>query len=140
MEPYWKVRALCYFFSLDIIGEKETLIRRIEEVLFNNYLLKKNPDDALKETADMSLEYFLKNTKFAGKRSKGPSLKELEALLKDGSSRVSQKAPRIFLRSRRSCPTTGPGSASSKSRSTTVDCLTPRCRGRLLADPEPSRS
>lgn len=85
VEPYWKVRALCYFFSLDIIGEKETLIRRIEEVLFSNYLLKKNPDDALKETADMSLEYFLKNTKFAGKRSKGPSVKELEALLKDGS-------------------------------------------------------
>lgn len=94
MEPYWKVRALCYFFSLDIIGEKETLIRRIEEVLFNNYLLKKNPDDALKETADMSLEYFLKNTKFAGKRSKGPSLKELEALLKDGSSLVKPRKRR----------------------------------------------
>lgn len=140
MEPYWKVRALCYFFSLDIIGEKETLIRRIEEVLFNNYLLKKNPDDALKETADMSLEYFLKNTKFAGKRSKGPSLKELEALLKDGSSRVSQKARRTFLRSRPSSPTTGPGSVSSKSRSTTGGSPTPKCSGSLSADPAPSRS
>lgn len=87
MDPYWKVRALCYFFSLDIIGEKETLVKRIEDLLFSNYLLKKNPDDALKETADMCLEYFLKNTKCAGKRSKGPSVKELEAMLKEGSPR-----------------------------------------------------
>jgi hypothetical protein len=85
VDPYWKVRALCYFFSLDIIGEKETLIRRIEDLLFNNYLLKKNPDDALKETANMRLEDFLKNTKCAGKRPKGPSFKELESLLKPGS-------------------------------------------------------
>ena len=79
------MRALCYFFSLDIIGEKETLIKRIEDLLFSNYLLKKNPDDALKETADMCLEYFLKNTKCAGKRSKGPSIKELDLMLKEGS-------------------------------------------------------
>lgn len=60
------------------------LIRRIEELLFTNSLLKKNPDDALKETADMSLEYLLKNTKSAGKRPKGSTVKELDALLKDG--------------------------------------------------------
>jgi hypothetical protein len=86
VDPYWKVRALCYFFSLDILGEKDQLIRRIEDLLFNNYLFKKNPDDALKEMADMDLESFLKNTKCAGKRSKGLSVKELEAFIKDGTS------------------------------------------------------
>lgn len=82
------MRALCYFFSLDIIGEKHTLIQRIEENLFSSYLLKKNPEEALKETADLNLEYFLKNTKCAGKRNKGLSVKELEAAIRDGRLRL----------------------------------------------------
>ena len=125
------MRALCYFLSLDMIGEKDMLIRRIEELLFNHYLQKKNPDDALKETADMGLEYFLKNTKSAGKRGKGPSVRELDAFLKDGIMSLIQKSPKTPMLSNSWYPTSGPGSASSRSPSTTGDSPTQKSSGTI---------
>jgi len=38
IEPYWKVRGTSYSLSLNCFGDKQSLLRRINNLLFNNYL------------------------------------------------------------------------------------------------------
>lgn len=84
IDEYWKARAQCFFWSLDVFGDKGELIRRVEEMLFDNYLYKKNPEDALRELADTEIEALLRNIKRAPKEKDAYSVSELERQLKEG--------------------------------------------------------
>jgi predicted transcriptional regulator len=67
-----------------MIGDKGELIRRVEQQLFDNYLYKKNPEDAMKEMSDTDLESMLRNVKRAPKEDKTPTIQELHNLVKSG--------------------------------------------------------
>lgn len=57
-----------------MIGDKGDLIRRVELHQFENYLFKKNPEDAMKEMSDTDLESMLRNTKRAPKDDDTPTV------------------------------------------------------------------
>ena len=69
---------------MDVFGDKGELIRRIEKMSFENYLYKKNPEDACKELSDLSLENLLKNIKRAPKDKSWLSVEELEEMIREG--------------------------------------------------------
>ena len=81
VDQYWRIRALLYTFSLDPIGDKETLIKRIENELFFNYLYKRLPDEDLKEVTDTELESLMKVNK--NKNTNGPSIESMEEQIKE---------------------------------------------------------
>lgn len=53
-------------------------------MLFENYLYKKNPEDALRELADTEIESLLRNIKRAPKDQDAVSLQDLENQLREG--------------------------------------------------------
>jgi len=59
----------------DPIGDKETLIKRIEHELFYNYLYKRQADDELKEVTDTELESLMR---FSKHTKLGPSIEDME--------------------------------------------------------------
>jgi hypothetical protein len=75
IDQYWRIRALIFTFSLDPMGDKETLIKRIENELFYNYLYKRQPDDELREVTDTELEVLMK---FSKNKKLGPSMTQME--------------------------------------------------------------
>ena len=85
MDPYWKVRAQSFFFSLDVIGEKSALIERVEQILYDNYLYKKNPEEANRDLSDTDIETLVKNTKRAPKNGLDVNFAQFEEDFKDGT-------------------------------------------------------
>lgn len=85
VDPYWRVRALLYSFSLNPIGDKKTLLRRVESLLFENYLYKRSGDEELREISDIEIETLIKSSKveFSAKEQKQYS--EWEALIREGT-------------------------------------------------------
>lgn len=63
IDPYWKVRSSCYSLSLNCFGDKASLIRKIENLLFNNHLHKKPATDTCKDLASLDIEVVVKNLK-----------------------------------------------------------------------------
>ena len=60
IDPYWKVRSTCYTLLVDCLGDKETLIKRIDHFLFEKYLEVKKPVEYLKDVADTDIEIVMK--------------------------------------------------------------------------------
>lgn len=48
-------------FSLNPIGTKEELLRRVDRLLFDNYLYKRAGDEDLRETSDIEIETIINN-------------------------------------------------------------------------------
>lgn len=48
-------------FALDPMGDKETLLRRVEKLLFDNYLFKRQGDEELREISDIEIETMIKS-------------------------------------------------------------------------------
>lgn len=86
IDQYWRIRALLYTFSLDPIGDKETLVKRIEHELFYNYLYKRQADDELKEVTDTELESLMK---FSKHTKLGPSIEDMENCIKESWDKFS---------------------------------------------------
>jgi hypothetical protein len=99
VDPYWRVRALLYSFSLNPIGDKTTLLRRVESLLFENYLYKRSGDEELREISDIEIETLIKSSKveFSSKEQKMYS--DWEALIREGTQFFSS-----FSRSRAKLP------------------------------------
>ena len=68
IDPYWKVRTCCYSLSLNCFGDKESLIKRIDELLFNNYLHKKPSIETSKDLAATDIEVMVKNLKCSSEK------------------------------------------------------------------------
>lgn len=52
---------MLYLFSLNPIGTKEELLRRVDKLLFDNYLYKRAGDEELRETSDIEVETIINN-------------------------------------------------------------------------------
>lgn len=57
------MRGCCYSLSLNCLGDKETLTKRLDYLLFNNYLHKKPSIENVQEVADTELEVVMNNLK-----------------------------------------------------------------------------
>jgi len=82
IDPYWKIRFYCYAMGLNIFGDKATLLRRINEFIFQNELIKKPTIDP--ETFDIDIEVLVKNFKFSTGKYDNIGLHYLEGKLKKG--------------------------------------------------------
>jgi hypothetical protein len=85
VDPYWRVRALLYSFSLDPLGDKKTLLRRVESLLFENYLYKRSGDEELREISDIEIETLIKSSKIEFSPKEQKSFSEWETLIREGT-------------------------------------------------------
>ena len=47
-------------FALNPLGSKEELLKRVDKLLFDNYLYKRQGDEELREISDIEIETMLK--------------------------------------------------------------------------------
>lgn len=85
VDPYWRVRALLYSFSLDPLGDKKTLLRRVESLLFENYLYKRSGDEELREISDIEIETLIKSSKIEFSPKEQKAYSEWETLIREGT-------------------------------------------------------
>ena len=85
MDLNWKARAQCFFFNVDVIGSTPQLIHRAEDTLFDNFLQKNNPEDALRGLADTEIETVVENIKRAPIAGKDIDFVILESELQKGT-------------------------------------------------------
>lgn len=83
-DPYWKVRSLCYSLNLNCFGEKDILIKRTENTLFNNYLHKKPNSQKLLDICDTDIEILVKNLRCTTGKFDSISHKDLELYSSQG--------------------------------------------------------
>ena len=69
--------------GLNIFGDKSTLLRRIEDFMFQNELIKKPNIDP--DAFDIDIEVLIKNYKFSTGKYDNISFEQLEAKLKKGT-------------------------------------------------------
>ncbi|EAR83930.2 hypothetical protein TTHERM_00773400 (macronuclear) [Tetrahymena thermophila SB210] len=62
-DPYWKIRGTAYALSLNIFGTKEQITKRIQNLLFQNYLHKKPESKSLQEVRETDIEIIVRNLK-----------------------------------------------------------------------------
>lgn len=85
VDPYWRVRALLYSFSLDPLGDKKTLLRRVEWLLFENYLYKRSGDEELREISDIEIETLIKSSKIEFSPKDQKPYGEWDAMIREGT-------------------------------------------------------
>eukprot|EP01017_Pseudomicrothorax_dubius_P037324 TRINITY_DN5459_c0_g4_i1.p1 TRINITY_DN5459_c0_g4~~TRINITY_DN5459_c0_g4_i1.p1 ORF type:complete len:950 (-),score=187.80 TRINITY_DN5459_c0_g4_i1:961-3810(-) len=78
VDPYWKVRGLCYSLNMNCFGEKDALLKRIELELYNNYLYKKQSTAKLLEVCDTDIELLVRNLRCSTGKFNNISLRDLE--------------------------------------------------------------
>lgn len=62
VDPYWQTRAMLYTYAMNCFGPKELLMRRVEMLLFNNFLHKKVSDEQTLSVADAEIELMVRNS------------------------------------------------------------------------------
>ena len=85
VDPYWRVRALLYSFSLNPLGDKTALLRRVESLLFENYLYKRSGDEELREISDIEIETLIKCSKVEFNGMEQKLYSEWESLIREGT-------------------------------------------------------
>lgn len=78
-DPYWKIRATCYHLAIGCFGDKETLIKSIEQLLFKNYLHNRPSNSAARDLALTDIETMTKNLNAFAKKHDKVTLRDLEA-------------------------------------------------------------
>jgi len=90
IDPYWKIRSSCYSLSLNCFGDKANLIRKIENLLFNNHLHKKPATDTCKDLASLDIELMVKNLKCSSGKFDSVRYEDLERYC---NGEVDKKVP-----------------------------------------------
>jgi hypothetical protein len=85
VDPYWRVRALLYTFSLNPLGDKKTLLRRVESLLFEKYLYKRSGDEELREISDIEIETLINSSKIEFSPKEQKHYSEWEAAIREGT-------------------------------------------------------
>lgn len=77
VDPYWKVRGTCFSLNVNWLGDRKELTKRIQNVLFLNYLHKKPHISQLKEQADADIDIFIKNLRYKTNKYDGVNFKDM---------------------------------------------------------------
>ena len=91
IDPYWKTRTYCYSLSLNCFGDKESLIKRIDNLLFNNYLHKKPSSETSNDLAIVDIEVMVKNLKCSSLKFENIKYCDLEKYANAGTNIPSKK-------------------------------------------------
>lgn len=94
------MRSSCYSLSLNCFGDKETLIKRIENLLFNNYLHKKPSSETARDLASTDIEIMVKNLKCTSGNFDNISFSLLENASQQGNehTKISNNTIEAHLR------------------------------------------
>lgn len=82
--------------GLNIFGDKSTLLRRIEDFMFQNELIKKPNIDP--DAFDIDIEVLVKNYKFSTGKYDNISIEQLEAKLKKGAKLINRAQIQIYFK------------------------------------------
>jgi hypothetical protein len=76
---------LLYTFSLNPLGDKKTLLRRVESLLFEKYLYKRSGDEELREISDIEIETLINSSKIEFSPKEQKHYSEWEAAIREGT-------------------------------------------------------